>query len=101
MFGIKIPNGELFPESIFQGNPEFVQEGKVTERGMGELRSRMPYADLGAFDRDRRLTAVPDLFTVALVIRYIGWKLEQGARAGRNGTAANPVAENSIPVHVQ
>src|SRR6266436_8920787 len=57
-FGIKIPRGELFPESIFQGDPDFVQEGKVTDRGMGELRSRMPYADLAAFDRDRRLSVV-------------------------------------------
>ena len=74
-FGIKIPRGELFPESIFQGDPEFAREGRVTEQGMEELRSRMPYADLSAFDRDRRLTAVADLFTVGLVTRYIVWKL--------------------------
>jgi hypothetical protein len=35
----------------------------------------MPYADLGAFDQDRRLTAVSDLFTVDLVARYVAWKL--------------------------
>jgi acyl carrier protein len=75
-FGIKIPRGELFPEAIFQGDPDFVQEGKVTEQGMAELRSRMPFADLGAFDRDRRLSAVSDLFTVGLVARYIAWKLD-------------------------
>src|SRR5829696_2189431 len=45
-FGIKIPRGELFPESIFQGDPEFVQDGKVTEKGLSELRTKMPYADL-------------------------------------------------------
>src|SRR3974377_346160 len=50
-FGIKIPRGELFPESIFQGDPDFVQDGRVTDKGMVELRSRMPYADLGAFDQ--------------------------------------------------
>jgi len=59
-FGIKIPRGELFPESIFQGAPEYVQDGRVTDQGMIELRSRMPYADLGAFDQDRRLSAVSD-----------------------------------------
>jgi acyl carrier protein len=57
-FGIRIPRAELFPESIFQGEPDFVCEGRVTDRGMSELRSRMPYADLGAFDADRRLSAV-------------------------------------------
>jgi acyl carrier protein len=76
-FGIKIPRGELFPESIFQGDPELVQDGKVTDAGMRDLRSRMPFADLGAFDHDRRLSAVPDLFTVGLVARYVAWKLDQ------------------------
>src|ERR1700751_517339 len=66
-FGIKVPRSELFPESIFQGAPDFVQAGLVTDKGMGELRSRMPYADLGAFEKDRRLAAVSDLFTVSLV----------------------------------
>jgi acyl carrier protein len=78
-FDIKIPRGELFPESVFQGDPEFVHEGKVTDQGLVELRARMPYADLGSFDHDRRLSAVPSLFTVDLVIRYIAWKLGPGA----------------------
>jgi acyl carrier protein len=73
-FGIKIPRGELFPESIFQGSPEFVLEGRVTDEGMEEIRLRMPFADLEAFDRDRRLSAVSDLFTVGLVARYVAWK---------------------------
>jgi acyl carrier protein len=78
-FGIKVPRGELFPESVFQGDPDLVQDGRVTDKGMAELRARMPYADLGRFDRDRRLGAVPDLFTVDLVGRYVGWKLSDGA----------------------
>jgi acyl carrier protein len=86
-FGIRIPRGELFPESVFQGDRDFVRDGQVTEQGMGELRLRMPYADLSAFDRDRRLTAVPDLFTVGLVARYVEWKLGPGAGVGPNGSA--------------
>src|SRR3982075_1666898 len=54
-FGIKIPRGELFPESIFQGDPDFVQNGKVTEKGLAELRARMPFADLAKFERDPEL----------------------------------------------
>src|SRR5687768_18224083 len=46
-FGIKIPRGELFPESIFQGDPEFVQNGKVTQKGLDELKARMPFAEIG------------------------------------------------------
>src|ERR1700704_1569057 len=52
-FGIKIPRGELFPESIFQGDPELVQNGKVTDKGMAELRSKMPFADLDQFENSR------------------------------------------------
>jgi acyl carrier protein len=81
-FGIKIQRGELFPDSIFQGDPEFVRDGRVADKGMVELRSRMPYADLSAFDHDRRLEAVPDLFTVALVTRYVSWKLGSGSEVG-------------------
>ena len=58
-FGIKIPRGELFPESVFQGNPELVLEGRVTDQGMRELRSCMPYADLDTFDHDRRSVPSP------------------------------------------
>jgi acyl carrier protein len=77
-FGIRIPRNELFPDSIFQGDPEFVQDGRITERGLAELRARMPYADLSGLERDPRLAAVPDLFTVGLVNRYVAWKLGGG-----------------------
>jgi acyl carrier protein len=77
-FGIKIPPGEVFPESIFQGDAELVQDGMVTEKGLAELRSRLPYANLTGFDRDPRLSAVPDLFTVDLLTGYITWKLGRG-----------------------
>ena len=81
-FDIKIPRGELFPESVFQGDPDFVDDGKVTDKGMAELRLRMPYADLGGFDDDRRLSAIPDLFTVDLMARYVAWKLSIPRESG-------------------
>jgi acyl carrier protein len=76
-FGIKIPRGELFPESIFQGDPEFVQDGRVTDKGLAELRARMPFADLSAFEKDPRITGISDLFTVEMITRYIQGKLGQ------------------------
>jgi len=76
-FGIEIPTDELFPESIFKGDPTLVENGRVTDRGLDELRSRMPYADLSGFEGDRRVGAVPSLFTVDLLTRYIGWKLDR------------------------
>jgi acyl carrier protein len=74
-FNIQIPRSELFPESIFQGDPAFVSDGLVTDAGMAELRARMPYADLDEFDHDRRLAAVPNLFTVGLVTHYVARRL--------------------------
>jgi acyl carrier protein len=74
-FDIKIPRGELFPESIFQGDPEFVQNGKVTEKGLAELRSRMPFADLSKFEKNPELAGISDLFTVAMITNYIKGKL--------------------------
>ena len=76
-FGIKIPRGELFPESIFQGDPEFVQEGRVTEKGMAELKARMPFADLSGFEKNPQVSGISDLFTVELITRYIEGKLDK------------------------
>jgi acyl carrier protein len=74
-FGVKIPRDELFPESIFQGNPEFVQDGKVTDEGLAEFRACMPFADLGEFAKDRQVSHVGDVFTVGLIARYIQGKV--------------------------
>ena len=76
-FGIKIPRGELFPESIFSGDPEFVQDGKVTDQGLAELRERMPFADLSHFEKNPEVSAISDLFTVDMITRYIQGKLAQ------------------------
>jgi acyl carrier protein len=75
-FGIKIPRGELFPESIFQGDPELVQNGRVTPKGLDELRTKMPFADLSKFQEDPEVGNLSDLFTVDLIARYIQGKLE-------------------------
>jgi acyl carrier protein len=79
-FGIKIPRGELFPESIFQGDPEFVQDGRVTEKGIQELKARMPFADLSDFERNPEVTHIGELFTVDLITRYIQGKLNAGSQ---------------------
>jgi acyl carrier protein len=74
-FGIKMPRGELFPESIFQGDPEFVQNGMVTPKGLDELRVRLPFADLSEFEKDPEVHGISDLFTVEMVARYVESKL--------------------------
>ena len=84
-FGIKIPRDELVPESIFGGDPEFVQDGRVTPRGLEELRGRMPFAELTEFEKDPQVGRIGDLFTVQLIARYVQGKLEADRR---NGVAA-------------
>ena len=74
-FNIKIPRGELFPESIFQADPEMVKDGKVTPKGLQELESKMPYADLTDFKKNPTLENISNLFTVDLIVRYIQTKL--------------------------
>jgi acyl carrier protein len=74
-FGIKIPRGELFPEAIFNGDQDFVQNGKVTAAGLEELRRRLPFADLSQFEKNPEVSRVTDLFTVDLIARYIQAKL--------------------------
>jgi len=77
-FGIKIPRGELFPESIFQGDPELVQDGRVTPKGLEELRTKMPFADLTQFEQNPEVGNLSNLFTVDLITRYIQGKLVNG-----------------------
>src|SRR3989440_11698219 len=84
-FGIKIPRGELFPESIFQGDPEFVQDGRITAHGMAELKARMPFADLSRFEQNPDFEGLRDLFTVDLISRYIQSKLRPSNNCGVRG----------------
>ena len=94
-FGIQIPRDELFPESVFDGDPEFVVDGKVTDKGLAELRRRMPYADFRKLERDRRLIGVPDLFTVEMVAGYISWKLAGGGDRNGHATASALTSQKS------
>ena len=50
-FGIKIPRGELFPENLM-ADPEWIADGKLTSKGVDELKARLPFADLSKFEDD-------------------------------------------------
>lgn len=76
-FGIKIPRNELFPESIFQGDPDFVKDGKVTPKGLSELKEKMPFADFSSFEKNPIIENIGDLFTVDLIVNYLVHKLKK------------------------
>ncbi len=78
-FNTKIPRNELFPESLFSSEAGFAENGKVTENGLVELRSRLPHADKAALEKlaeDPRVENVEDLFTVNMVVNFLHRKLE-------------------------
>ena len=72
-FSIKIPRGELFPENI--SDPELTQDGKLTTKGLDELKQRMPYADLSEFAANPEVEKMLDLYTVDTLVHYVSGKL--------------------------
>ena len=75
VFGIKIPREELFPIENMMTNPEFVSNGKLTAKGLAEMRIRMPHTDLASFEGDPDINKLGDLFTVNSIVNYIEGKL--------------------------
>jgi acyl carrier protein len=74
-FGIKIPREELFPAESLMNNPEFVSNGKLTETGLNELRSKIPHTDFSTFENNPDINKLGDLFTVGAIINYVETKL--------------------------
>ena len=69
----KIPRGDLFPEN--RDNPEYVQNAKLTDAGLTEVRRRLPHADLAKLEQTRDFTLIPDLFAVQDIEDYIERRL--------------------------
>lgn len=75
VFNIKIPRGELFPEDVLT-NSKYVEDGRVTEEGLLELRKRMPFANLDEFAQNPVVQDFGNLLTVADMCRFIEGKVE-------------------------
>ncbi|HET6879043.1 MAG TPA: acyl carrier protein [Pirellulales bacterium] len=73
-FNIKVPRGELFPEDILT-NSEYVRDGKVTSEGLAQLRQRMPFADLTAFESNPNVKDFGNMLTVQDMARYVETKV--------------------------
>ena len=74
-FGIKIPREELFPAESLLSNKEYISNGKLTPKGMEELKKRMPHADLTEFAADPNVNKIGDLFTVDVLVNFVDSKL--------------------------
>ncbi len=71
---IKIQQSELFPDDVLN-DPTYVQDGKVTDAGMAELRKRLPHSNLEAFDQSRDVDEFSNVFTVDAVVKFVESKL--------------------------
>jgi len=74
-FGIKVPREELFPAESLLNNPDLVSNGKLTAKGLAELRERVPHTDLSEFEKNPDLSKLADLFTVNAIVTYIDGRL--------------------------
>lgn len=83
-FGIVIPREELFPLSLpwdLMNVPEFVRNGKLTEKGLAELRDEVRHIDLTAFEKDPDINKLDDyLFTVDAIVNYVEGRLKKADR---------------------
>ena len=77
-FDIKIPRGELFPENLAAEGDGMADDGMVTEEGLSKLREKLPFADIEAFAADPQDANIPDLFTVNMLVNFVGGKLDSG-----------------------
>lgn len=79
VFGFKAePNamlmGEMPPE-------QFVQDGKITDVGMAELRRRLPHVCLDVLEQSRDVRDFRSVFTVDALVRFVSAKLDGSNRA--------------------
>ena len=71
-FNIAIPRDDLFPESLSQIDPKFIQDGKITDEGLALIKDKLPFADVTAMEHDCDIT---NLITVGMISRYIDNRL--------------------------
>ena len=74
-FDVKIPREELFPAENIISNPEYIDNGKVTEKGLEIFKEQMPHTDFSDFAADPDVNKIADLFTVNSVVNFIELKL--------------------------
>ena len=74
-FDIKVPREELFPAEAVLSNAEYVSGGKLTEKGLAEIKDKMPHTDLSEFEKDPDVNKIADLFTVDAIVNFIEIKV--------------------------
>lgn len=74
-FDFKISQGELFPENLTE-NPDWVNNGKLTDIGLAMLKERMPHVDFEQIEQgDRNIAKIADFITVNSLVNFVEIKL--------------------------
>lgn len=74
-FGIKVPREELFPAESMMNNADFVSGGKLTAKGLEELKKNMPHTDMTQFEKNPDINKLGDLFTVNSIVNFVDMKI--------------------------
>lgn len=74
-FNLKIPREELFPAEGIMSDADFVDNGKLTEKGLAELKVRMPHTDFTKFENDPDINKMGDLFTVDAIVNFLDMRI--------------------------
>jgi acyl carrier protein len=74
-FGIKVPREELFPAESLLNDPDLVSGGKLTAKGLAELRAKVPHTDLREFEKNPEISKLANLFTVNAIVNYLVGRL--------------------------
>lgn len=76
-FELTLSRDDFWPDDILTSE-EYVEDGRVNEAGVAALKTRMPYADLSAFEQDPSLKSFGDLLTVGDLCKMVEHKLSDG-----------------------
>ena len=75
-FDIKIAREELFPADSLMTDPELIDNGMLTEKGLALLKEKMTHTDLSEFEKDPNINKIGDLFTVNAIVNFIENRLK-------------------------
>lgn len=70
------------PNELIVGNftsDEYVQDGRITDAGIEELRRRLPHVNFDALERTRDMNDFLSAFTVDTLVRFVQAKLDERA----------------------
>ena len=73
-FGLKIDQAELMPNDVLT-DPAYVENGKITDLGLAELKTKMPHADLSAVEESRDVEDFEKAFTVRTLVEFVKAKV--------------------------